>query len=185
MTRSITSSMLAQLQAKEVELFLAIKLSFDTGTIALWTGYGDITFGSQLYTGAGTLLGFSAIRESSEIIASGAQITLDGIETSIVSLALTENYQGRQAVIYLGALSNGSVVADPTLIFDGRMDVMSIEDNGDNCSISLTLESRLIDLERARVRRYTPEDQKINYPNDKGFDFVSDLTDKVVKWGGN
>jgi len=43
----------------------------------------------------------------------------------------------------------------------------------------------LIDLERARVRRYTPEDQKINFPNDKGLDFVSDLTDKVVQWGGN
>tara|TARA_R110000787_G_scaffold182380_1_gene294368 strand:- start:820 stop:1377 length:558 start_codon:yes stop_codon:yes gene_type:complete len=185
MTRPITSQMITELSAKEVELFLAIKLSFDSGTIALWTGYGDITFGSQLYTGAGTLLGLSAVQETPEIAAKGVQITLDSIQTSIVALALTENYQGRKGIVYLGALSSGSVVADPTLIFDGRMDVMSIEDNGDNCSISLTLESRLIDLERARVRRYTPEDQKVNYPNDKGFDFVSDLTDKVVKWGGN
>lgn len=184
MTRSITSNMLTQLSAKEVELFLALKLNFDSGTIALWTGYGDITFGSQLYTGAGTLLGFSTVEETSEIAARGAQVTLDGIQTSIVSLALTESYQGRQALIYLGALSSGSVVADPTLIFDGRMDVMTIEDSGETCSISLTLESRLIDLERARVRRYTPEDQKINFPNDKGLDFVSDLTDKVVQWGG-
>ena len=176
--------MLTQFSAKEVELFLALKLNFDSGTIALWTGYGDITFGSQSYTGAGTLLGFSTVEETSEIAARGAQVTLDGIETSIVSLALQEPYQGRKALIYLGALSSGAVVADPTLIFDGRMDVMTIEDSGDTCTISLTLESRLIDLERSRVRRYTTEDQKINFSNDKGFDYVADLTDKQVNWGG-
>ena len=176
--------MLAQFSAKEVELFLALKLNFDSGTIALWTGYGDITFGSQSYTGAGTLLGFSTVEETSEIAARGAQVTLDGIETSIVSLALQEPYQGRKALIYLGALSSGAVVADPTLIFDGRMDVMTIEDSGDTCTISLTLESRLIDLERSRVRRYTTEDQKVNFSNDKGFDYVADLTDKQVNWGG-
>jgi len=176
--------MLTQFSAKEVELFLALKLNFDSGTIALWTGYGDITFGSQSYTGAGTLLGFSTVEETSEIAARGAQVTLDGIETSIVSLALQEPYQGRKALIYLGALSSGAVVADPTLIFDGRMDVMTIEDSGDTCTISLTLESRLIDLERSRVRRYTTEDQKVNFSNDKGFDYVADLTDKVVNWGG-
>jgi len=184
MTRSITSNMLTQFSAKEVELFLALKLNFDSGTIALWTGYGDITFGSQSYTGAGTLLGFSTVEETSEIAARGAQVTLDGIETSIVSLALQEPYQGRKALIYLGALSSGAVVADPTLIFDGRMDVMTIEDSGDTCTISLTLESRLIDLERSRVRRYTTEDQKVNFSNDKGFDYVADLTDKQVNWGG-
>ena len=184
MTRSITSNMLTQFSAKEVELFLALKLNFDSGTIALWTGYGDITFGSQSYTGAGTLLGFSVVEETAEIAARGAQVTLDGIETSIVSLALQEPYQGRKALIYLGALSSGAVVADPTLIFDGRMDVMTIEDSGDTCTISLTLESRLIDLERSRVRRYTTEDQKVNFSNDKGFDYVADLTDKQVNWGG-
>lgn len=185
MSRTITSEMLAQLQAKEVELFLALRLNFDSGTVALWTGYGNITFGSQLYIGATTLLGFSAINETAEISARGAQVTLDGIDTSLVSLALTESYQGRQGLIYMGALSSGAVVPDPLLIFDGRMDVMEIQDNGETCTISLTLENRLIDLERARVRRYTPEDQRINYPNDKGLDFVSDLVDKVVQWGGN
>ena len=184
MTRSITAEMLTQLESKEVELFLALKLNFDSGTLALWTGYGDINFGSQTYLGAGTLLGFSAIQENAEIAARGAQITLDGIDTTLVSLALTESYQGRQGLIYLGALSSGAVVPDPLLIFDGRMDVMQIEDTGEASTISITLENRLIDLERVRVRRYTPEDQKINFPNDKGLDFVSDLVDKVVQWGG-
>ena len=35
-------------------------------------------------------------------------------------------------------------------MFDGRMDVMTIEDAGDTASISLSAESRLIDLESAK-----------------------------------
>jgi len=184
MTRSITTALNNQLIASELSPFLAIKLLFDSGTIRFWTGYGDISFGSETYLGTGNLLGFSTVEETSEIAARGAKITLDGIDTTLVSLALTESYQGRQGLIYLGALSSQAVVADPVLIFDGRMDVMAIEDNGDTVNISLSLESRLIDLERSRVRRYTTEDQKINFPNDRGFDYVADLTDKVVNWGG-
>jgi hypothetical protein len=47
----------------------------------------------------------------------------------------------------------------------------------------LTAESRLIDLERSRERRYTSEDQKIDYPNDKGLEFIADLQDKEIVWG--
>ena len=47
----------------------------------------------------------------------------------------------------------------------------------------MTAESKLIDLERSRARRYTSEDQKIDYPDDKGLDFIADLQDKAVVWG--
>jgi hypothetical protein len=63
------------------------------------------------------------------------------------------------------------------------MDVMGIEDSGDTANINVTAESRLIDLERSRERRYTSEDQKINYPNDKGLEFIADLQDKELVWG--
>ena len=63
------------------------------------------------------------------------------------------------------------------------MDTMGIEDTGDTANISLTAESRLIDLERSRERRYTSEDQKIDYPNDKGLEFIADLQDKEIVWG--
>ena len=47
----------------------------------------------------------------------------------------------------------------------------------------MTVESRLIDLERARDWRYTSENQKSLYPNDKGLDFVVDLQDMPIAWG--
>ena len=34
-----------------------------------------------------------------------------------------------------------------------------------------------------RVRRYTLEDQKLNFPNDKGLEFIPSLQNKDITWG--
>jgi hypothetical protein len=74
-------------------------------------------------------------------------------------------------------------VADPVLQFEGRLDVPAIEDGEDTATIAISYESELIDLERARERRYTPEDQAIDYPGDLGFAYVAALQDAQITWG--
>ena len=183
MSRNLTTAVQNQLAASELQPFFAIKLAFDGGDVKLWTGYGDITVASETYTGGGELLSISPIEETVEIAAKGVNFALNGIDSSLVSVALTENYQGRSAKVYLGVISSGAVVSDPYLVFDGRMDVMTIEDAGDTASISLSAESRLIDLERSRVRRYTNSDQQNQFPGDTCLRFVADLQDKEIAWG--
>ena len=84
----------------------------------------------------------------------------------------------------LGAMdaSNG-VISDPAIIFSGFMDTMTINDGGETATIQVTVENRLIEFERTRVRRYTAEDQKIDYPNDKGLEFVAEMAEKEIVWG--
>ena len=64
------------------------------------------------------------------------------------------------------------------------MDVMTITEAGDSSTISIACENKLIALERSKERRYTPEDQKIDFPNDKGFEFVADTSKQEIIWGG-
>ena len=183
MSRNLTSAVQTQLAASELEPFLAVKLNFDSGDLRLWTGYGDITVDGETYTGGGHLLNISQIEETVEIAARGMTMSLNGVDSSLISLALSENYQTRSAKVYLGVLSSGSVVASPYQLFDGRMDVLTIDDSGETATITLTAESRLIDLERPRLRRYTAEDQKLKHPNDTGLDFVASLQEKEIAWG--
>ena len=75
--------------------FVAVELAFDSGTTRLWNGYGDLTVASNTYTGSGDLMSISAIEENSEISAKGLNLVLSGILSSLLSLALTENYQNR------------------------------------------------------------------------------------------
>jgi len=183
MSRDLTTAVQNQLSADELEPFFAVKLNFDSGDLRLWTGYGDITVDSETYTGGGQLLDISEIEETVETAARGITMSLNGVDSSLVSLALTENYQTRSAKVYLGVLSSGAVVASPYQLFDGRMDVLSIDDSGDTATITMTAESRLIDLERPRLRRYTSEDQKLRHPTDTGLDFVAALQEKEIAWG--
>ena len=74
------------------------------------------------------------------------------------------------------------IFADFFEIFSGFMDVMTIEDSSDTCQISLSVESRLILLDRKVPLRYTQETQESRYPGDTFFSYVASLQDKKVEW---
>jgi hypothetical protein len=50
-------------------------------------------------------------------------------------------------------------------------------------SVVKNLESRLVDWERARVRRYNDADQQAEYPGDLGLQFVEQMVEKQLIWG--
>lgn len=79
-------------------------------------------------------------------------------------------------------IQQDAVIADPYLAFDGRLDVPVIDDAGDTCTIAISYESRLIDLEKARERRWTHDDQQIDFAGDLGFEYVPGLPDQVLTW---
>lgn len=181
--RDLTTAMQTEVGQSEVQPILLFEGSFISGSVRTWTGYGSLTWAGVSWTGTGTLMGVSAISETNETSANGATVTLNGIPSDLISLALSECRQGATGKIYLGLFDSGLLINDPILIFSGKLDIPSITDEGESAQISITYESRLIDLERARVRRYTPEDQKQLFPDDLGLDFVPAIQDRKVLWG--
>lgn len=184
MSRGLTSPMVSQVTAAQLRPVIFVKAEFDSGDLRLWTGVGDITFNSETYTGAGNFLGISEIREVTGVEAQGATFSLTGVNSSILSVFLSEEIQGRPISCWFGTLDDTlTIVTDPILMFRGRMDVPQINENGTSATIGVQAESRLIDLNRPRVRRYTPEDQKQQYAGDLGCDFVASLQELEVTWG--
>jgi hypothetical protein len=74
-----------------------------------------------------------------------------------------------------------------TEIFSGYMDGMNIAEGADTGTIQVKVENKLIDLERARVSRYTAEYQRsrniAGASTDAGFDFVATMQDQKLAWG--
>jgi hypothetical protein len=100
------------------------------------------------------------------------------------AVALTENYQGRECSVLFGALqASGALVSSPVTIFSGRMDVMSINDDGQNATIGMSAENKLVDFRRPREVRYTDQEQKNLFPSDKGLEFVTAIQEKQIYWG--
>jgi len=176
--------MVTEVKADQLFPALLVKAEFDSGDVRLWSGVGQITYNAEVYTGAGQLLGISEMTEVITVEAQGATFQLTGIDNSLLSLALSEPYQGRPITCYFATLTAlGAIVADPTVLFKGRMDVLQIDEDGSTSTLSMQAENKLIDLKRTKVRRYTPEDQKHEYPADLGLDFVASLQEKELTWG--
>jgi len=207
------------LDLPEIYPFFAIELMFDTEEIIyngdtiqseplyMWTGLGDLTVDGKTYIGTGSFMHISEVTETADIRAAGASVTLTGLSSDILALALSQPYQGRLCYIKFGILdANNDVLlkqdsfplllensamidistGDPNALatlFTGYMDQMTIEESADTCTIQMTIESKLIDLERPRIFRYTSENQKARYANDLAFDFIPDLQDQPLSWG--
>jgi len=180
MSRDITTPVLDALNDAVIQPFFAVDLDLDSGSLYLWSGYGDLVIGSKTYLGAGQLLNISSIAETTEMEAKGATISMSGIPASFLSLALDEPYQGRECRIYFGITSDPSAYVE---VFSGELDQMNIEEQAEAASISVTAENVLVKLERPVVRRFTNEDQKSRFPNDRGLEFVASLQDKEIFWG--
>ena len=188
MSRDITSAFNTAIISKVVRPLMAVELEFSDGTLRMWNGYGDITMtaggSSKTFTGAGDLLGISEIEESDILSMSGVTLTLSGIKSSLISTALSAQYTNRNGAIYLGLFdTSANVIADIYTLFKGKMDVLNISEGQQTTMIQLKLESRLVSFEKASNRMYTLEDQKVDYSNDLGFEFIPDLQDKEIIWG--
>ena len=179
MSRTDPTALLTALSQPEIQPYYAVELLFDSGAVRLWTGYGDRTINSNTYVGAGGLIGIEGLGEVADLSAKAVTLTLSGISSSLVSAALQEPYQRRQCRIYLGEVS----VTDVVEVFSGQLNTMQIEDTGEESTISVLVDSKLVELERASNRRYTTESQKSRYSTDTFFDYVSAIQDAEIVWG--
>ena len=184
MSRSLTSAMQSAVTADLVRPIILVQCAFDSGNLNLWNGVGNLTVSSVDYVGAGTLLNIGQIAETSELQANGITVTLSGITDPLLAKARDEDYQGRELTVLLGAMdSSNGVISTPVNVFSGFMDTMVINDSSETATIQIAVENRLIEFERTRVRRYTAEDQLIDFPSDKGLEFVADMAEKEIVWG--
>mgnify|MGYP003651599271 CR=1 FL=1 len=189
--RDITG-LTSSLSAAEIQPFFAVDLLFDTATatyngseiaigpLYLWTGVGEIEIDGNTYTGAGSFLSISEIKETADISAAGVTLGLSGLPPSLISLALVAQYSGRICKIRFGVQGSPNII---TMLFIGYMDEMNISEGSETTTISIAVESKLIDLDRPRIQRYTSESQKSRYAGDLAFDFIPDLQDKPLSWG--
>jgi len=184
MSRTLSTEMQAVASADLVRPIYLVKMEFDSGDLHLWSGLGNLVYDGDTYVGTGDLMSISPIKESEELIANGVNFTVSGIKQSLVSIARDEPYQGRKITLYLGAFDeNADIISSPVILFGGFMDVMTISDSGETSTITISAENKLIAFDRASVRRFTAEDQKIDYPADKGFEFVSQIAQQEIIWG--
>jgi hypothetical protein len=187
MSRSGLTAAYVSSSVNLIQPYVAAYMDFSGSAVRVWTGAYTKSlsddFGGGNYLGVGTLGTISSITETTEVSAKGMDLTLSGIPTEYVSLALSNNYRGREVAVYLILFNTGMTSYEQITLFRGRMDQLIINESSETSTITVKCESRLIDLNRPSDIRYTDEAQKLLYPTDRGLEFVASMGDKSIYWG--
>ena len=189
MARTLDSQLKTNFQSDVVRPFFAVKVKLPNASNTdiwnyMWTGLGDLTlFSNETYTGMGDLLSVGTVTENQDLAAKGCTITLKTTNEFIL-VTRDRDYQGNEIKIYLGALdSNGAVIGDPFMFFDGFLDQMSFTMTGKDVMLQVTCEHKLIRLQKSSNTRFTHEDQIQKFPNDNGFNLQTAIASRELTWG--
>ena len=171
-----------KLQNRPVHL---VQVIFDDETVYMTDAYKTITYGGNDYAGVGHFMGFSDIEEAAEVMVSSVTLSLSGIDKVWISKVLNKNYIDRTVKIYTAFLDDSqTLIIDPVLIFEGRMDSPAIAENPDDgkSSVSVSATNSWVDFSRKTGRHTNNEEQQIHFSGDKGFEFASQIVKDVI-WG--
>lgn len=182
--RTTTLSVQTALASDNIPMLALVELEFVSGTLRVCNAGYSFTWGGHKWVGLGELGKISGISEGQELQMYGCTLELSGIPLEYIAESLNPaDYQGQPATIWLAPLDDEyQILADPVITFQGRMDTMAVQ-LGETATIQLSVESKLVDWERPRVRRYNHEDQIAEYPDDMGLEFIPQMVEKELVWG--
>jgi hypothetical protein len=183
MSRLLDPALAAALASGEIQPFFMAKLTFKTQVQWVWTGVGNLVWNSQTFVGVGSFAKIGTIQEGTEVHAYGTTVTLSGIDPVLLAECMTDMELGAQAQLWLGCLAGGAIIGTPYQLFNGSMDMPTVGVGVDTISITIALETKMLDLSRPSNRRYTSADQRYYHPTDSAFQFVEPLNDQADVWG--
>ncbi len=185
----MTDAFRAALGAPVLYPALFVSVTFSTSTLNVWTGIGTLSWdGITDWHGIGTLLGISTIEDGSGVEARGTAIELSGLDADLLADCENDYQLGLPFTIYLGLFDSppeqgGNLIPLPIVVWTGATDRPILKPSAETFSITISGETRLLDLNVAADRRYTQQDQQALWPGDLGMMFVSSLQERTDWWG--
>lgn len=187
MTRALDAAVVTELTSSRLRPRIFVKFEFDSGDLRLWNDYYDFTFNGETYTGSGDLGSISEITEDTELSANGVELTLSGIPSDWISVALSEPYKGRTVTIWDALLdSSGALVGgdDGPIPHVYRCDVMRITDGGETANVTMVAESVMRRLEQGSPAKFTSQwQERLLGITDRGFDQMVRGLNEEIYWG--
>ena len=158
-----------------------LHIGFDGYDLNAWTGQGDLSFDSKTWKGEGVVLEWPSVKESVELEADNITLTLDGNYSYPINITDPDLYRARTCEIYIGFLDDvGALLATNVYqVFSGKVSTVGLSEDTVDDTFSVSAESRLVDLSRAKVSTYTNESQLQDFPLDKGLEYATTAQTKL------
>lgn len=180
--RNLDSNFEAAMQAAHVDGFVMVDMILDSGPLYLCGLPFSFAWAGKTYIGVGGLGSVAQILETDREVA-GLTFTLSGVPEDKIALVHQEDVQGRAVQVRMAVLDGTTVYVDEN-VWQGLLDVMTIDDSGPKATINVTAEHTLNAWEEPNVLLYSHEDQQRVAPGDKFFEFAAEMSNATIVWPG-
>jgi len=183
MSRDLSAAIQSAIAAEVVRPAFFVYLDLPSGAVRVNSTIYSITYDGNAYTGVGDLGSINAVTEATDFSSPGLDLTLSGLNPTLISAAYDDHYQGRQVSVYLGFLNSEHALVDAFELFTGRIDYMQVDAGEETVTITVRCENELVDWERPKIARYNDADQQSRYPGDLGLEYVPLMVEREIVWG--
>lgn len=162
---------------------ILVDLFLDSGELNIWTRPFPGEFAQKTYQPLAGITSGLTFRNSLETNAIEASLQLSGQSDEILTIALQEQFQNRNAQVFLGNLGNDMEIEAVSIVLTGTIVNMVISDTGEDSTISVVIESVFRTINQSDIRRLSSGDQKLRFPDDTFFDFVETVESNTPRFG--
>lgn len=189
--RDISAANIAAVTGPVVRPIIFVRLAFDGGAQRFHTEIGPRTathpvHGAEVYQGLGDFGGITGeVTESIGNAPQAVRLALSGINATLKSEALAEDYHRRDVDIMLGLdNASGQLVSDPVVLWGGYMDKPGFVFEKGKANLLMTCESKATILQDRPDLRFTDEQLQSDFSGDLAAEYVYRMRDLVLEWGG-
>ena len=179
MPRSLSSALQAQVSATSTKTAFLVELELST-TIRLTDWYSNVTYDSNAYEAGGSFLSVDSVTGQLQVdeISLGFSNVTDDVRALVQSGAFTD----KTVKIYLAYFDASEALVGSISYFTGNIRSVSISENIDESTISMSVASHWANWNLTKGRHYTDESQRAFSTGDKGFEFATQVK-KDIRWG--
>jgi len=182
MARGLSTAVNNELATDKLNPVTLLYLNVSTG-YRFTDHYKDITYDGNTYSASSLFLKVSQVSESSEVEVGNISLEFSGADQTIISLFLSNNYMDREVEVYKGFMdANQSLIANPFLLFKGRIESFNIDEDLDSSDVQIVVASHWADFDKVKGRKTNTNSQQLYFAGDVGFDYASQ-TVQDIKWG--
>jgi hypothetical protein len=182
MTRTLTTAVKNELATDSLQPINLVYINVSTG-YRFTDHYKDVTYDGNTYSASSLFTKLTSVTESSEVEVSNITLSFSGADQTIISLFLSNSYMEKEAEVYKGFLNTSeAVIADPFLLFKGRIESFSIDESINQSNANIVVASHWSDFSKIEGRKTNTGSQQIHFGSDKGFELASQ-TVQDIKWG--
>jgi len=184
-TRGISSAHVTHLEGSTIRPVVFCKIALDSGDLLIHSGgRSSYSVGGDTYQNVSDYGKVSVVREAAALVPVEIVLQLSGVDTSLVSDAMTERFQGRGVTISIGFVDDDYDLIDtPFAFWRGEADNALYDEDDGAATIYVHCVAVFESFDRPRIERYTSEDLREDYPGDDLFDFLESAVLNTLNWG--